>query len=90
VDVPWIADLQSSNIEALEKRWNRAVAAVVSATRRDADLTQQQLAASMGVHRNTIVRIEGADRAMTMAEFMLFARVLKLSPTELFDRVVRW
>jgi transcriptional regulator with XRE-family HTH domain len=86
----WIADLQSSNIEALEKRWNRAVAAVVSATRRDADLTQQQLATSMGVHRNTIVRIEGGERSMTISEFMLFARVLKLSPTELFDRVVRW
>lgn len=74
----------------MEKRWNRAVAAVVSATRRDADLTQQQLAVSMGIHRNTIVRIEAGQRSMTLAEFMLFARVLKVPPTELFDRVVRW
>lgn len=82
--------MQPSGIDTLHQRWNRAVAAVISATRRDADLTQQQLAASLRVHRNTIVRIEAGKRAMTVAEFMLFANELKVSPSELFDRVLRW
>jgi DNA-binding XRE family transcriptional regulator len=76
-------ELQKPSIETLLHRCNRAVAAVVLAARRDADLTQKQLADQMGIHRNTIVRIESGERSMTIAEFMLFARVLRISPTKL-------
>jgi len=82
--------LQPSSIKPLQQRWNRAVASVVSATRRDADLTQLQLAAAMRIHRNTVARIEAGKRSMTVREFMLFAHVLKIPPAELFDRVLRW
>jgi len=71
-------------------RWNRAVAAIVSSHRRDADLGQQELAEKMGLSRNTLVRIESGRRAMTLPELMSFAEALKLSPTGLVDLIVRW
>jgi DNA-binding XRE family transcriptional regulator len=71
-------------------RWNKAVAAVVSASRRDADISQEILAEKMELSRNTLVRIESGKRPMTIPELMRFAKVLKLSPTVLIDLIVRW
>ena len=42
-------------------RWNRAVAAVVSGARDDADLKQEDVATALGVHRNLVGRIEAAS-----------------------------
>jgi DNA-binding XRE family transcriptional regulator len=71
-------------------RCYKAVAAVVSASRRDADLGQQAVADSIGMSRNTLVRIESGQLPMTIPELMAFAKALKLSPTVLMDLIVRW
>jgi len=73
-----------------DDRWNKAVAAVVSASRRDADLGQQEVADNIGMSRNTLVRIESGQRPMTVPELMAFAKALKLSPNVLVDLIVRW
>jgi ribosome-binding protein aMBF1 (putative translation factor) len=73
-----------------DDRWNKAVAAVVSASRRDADLGQQDVADRIGMSRNTLVRVESGQRPMTIPELMAFAKALKLSPTVLIDLIVRW
>jgi ribosome-binding protein aMBF1 (putative translation factor) len=77
-------------VDVQEDRWNKAVAAVVSASRRDADMSQQQLADKMELSRNTLVRIESGRRAMTIPELMRLTKVLKLSPAVLIDLIVRW
>lgn len=70
--------------------WNKAVAAVVAACRRDADLTQDDVAVELGMSRNTLVSVENGRRAMTVPELMKFAKLVKLSPAVLIDRIVRW
>jgi transcriptional regulator with XRE-family HTH domain len=77
-------------IEGFRQRWNRAVAAVISATRNDADLTQEDVAQGLGVHRNTVSRIETGDREMTVADLALFARLTRTTPAALTDLMVRW
>jgi DNA-binding XRE family transcriptional regulator len=70
--------------------WNKAVAAVVAALRRDADLTQGDVATVLGISRNTLVSLENGRREMTVPELMKFAKLVKLSPAVIVDRIVRW
>ena len=71
-------------------RWNRAVAAVVSGARDDADLKQEDVAAALGVHRNLVGRIETSKREMTIADLAVFADLTGQSPTDLFELIVKW
>ena len=71
-------------------RWNRAVAAVVSGARDDADLKQEDVAAALGVHRNLVGRIETSKREMTIADLAVFADLTGQSPADLFDLIVKW
>jgi DNA-binding XRE family transcriptional regulator len=73
-----------------QNRWNRAVAAAAAAYRRDADMSQQQVAELIGCSRNTIVRIESGRRAMTVPELMEFAKAVKATPASIMDFIVRW
>ena len=76
--------------EETRARWNRAVAAVVSAARDDADLKQEDVAAALGVHRNLVGRIETSKREMTIADLAVFADLTGQSPTDLFELIVKW
>ena len=76
--------------EETRARWNRAVAAVVSGARDDADLKQEDVAAALGVHRNLIGRIETSKREMTIADLAVFADLTGQSPTDLFELIVKW
>jgi DNA-binding XRE family transcriptional regulator len=78
--------VESSN----QDPWNDAVAAVVAALRRDADLTQDDVATVLGISRNTLVSLENGRREMTVPELMKFAKLVKLSPSVIVDRIVRW
>jgi DNA-binding XRE family transcriptional regulator len=71
-------------------RWNRAVAAVLSGARDDADLKQEDVAAALGVHRNLVGRIETSKREMTIADLAVFADLTGQSPTDLFELIVKW
>lgn len=63
---------------------------MVAACRRDADLTQEDVAEKLGISRNTLVSIENGRREMTAPELLKFAKLVKLSPTVLVDHIVRW
>ena len=76
--------------EETRARWNRAVAAVVSGARDDADLKQEDVAAALGVHRNLIGRIETSKREMTIADLAVFADLTGQSPADLFELIVKW
>lgn len=77
-------------IDGFRQRWNRAVARVVSGARIDADLSQEDVAQALGVHRNTMSRIETGQGEMTIADLALFARLVKTTPAALLDLIARW
>jgi DNA-binding XRE family transcriptional regulator len=63
---------------------------VVVASRRDADLTQDDVADALGMSRNTLVSLENGRREMTVPELLIFSKLVKLSPALILDRIVRW
>ena len=75
---------------SLRSKWHRAVVTVVAASRREANLTQEGLAADIGWHRSKISKIESGERRIDVPEFILIAQALSIVPTDLLARVLRW
>ena len=71
-------------------RWRKAFAAVLAASRRDADLAQWQVAEEMGWGKNTLSSIERAEMSVSAEELMELCRIYKVDPITLLGRVVRW
>jgi transcriptional regulator with XRE-family HTH domain len=88
--VAWALSVQLKSNEDLSRRWTRAFASVLAACRRDADLTQEQVAAAMGWTRNTVTKIEGALRAVTLPELMALCRLYKVSAKSVLVRAEAW
>jgi transcriptional regulator with XRE-family HTH domain len=82
--------VQKVSVQSQLRRWDHAAATVIAASRRDAGLTQTQLAEAMGVKRSVIARLEAGERPLRFSEFMVLARVLKVSPEALLARVLKW
>ena len=59
--------------KSLRSHWHRAVVTVVAASRREANLTQEQLADRIGWHRSKIAKIESGERRLDVAEFIIIA-----------------
>jgi transcriptional regulator with XRE-family HTH domain len=72
------------------ERWNRAVIAVVTGTRHDADMSQRELARILHVTRNTIANIESGRRVIQAAELPIIAKALGTNMDTLMRRVVLW
>ena len=64
--------------------------AVWAATRRDLDLTQQQVADKMGWSRATLAGLEAGRRKVEVSDMILFALAVGVEPETLFRRVLRW
>jgi DNA-binding XRE family transcriptional regulator len=76
--------------EAQRERWNRAVVAIWSATRRDADLSQEALARKLDWSRDTVASVEAGRRKVEVSDVILFAAALGLEPETIFRRILRW
>jgi transcriptional regulator with XRE-family HTH domain len=76
--------------KSLRSKWHRAVVTVVAASRREANLTQEGLAAAIGWHRSKIAKIESGERRIDVPEFIKIAEALSIEPTWLLARVLRW
>lgn len=72
------------------EHWNRAIGNVIAATRRDADVTQEQLANRMEWHRSTVAKIEAGEIGIKAADLILVAKALETDPEVLFRRIARW
>jgi transcriptional regulator with XRE-family HTH domain len=81
---------QKKAVQTRLLRWRNAFAAVLAASRRDADLTQAQVADEMGWARNTVTRIEGGTRSLAVEELMELCRLYRVEPLTLIGRVTRW
>ena len=67
----------------------RAVASAIASARREAKLSQRQLAGKLGVPSNWIQRIESLERRVDVAEFIAIARSLDTDPLTLLSRVLK-
>jgi transcriptional regulator with XRE-family HTH domain len=65
--------MQEMNGAELRPTLARRVSTILRASRIDADVSQEKLAASLGWTRNTIANIEGSRRAVGFIDFVLIA-----------------
>jgi transcriptional regulator with XRE-family HTH domain len=72
------------------EKWQRAIIAVIKASREDADLSRQELAERLGLTYSQIVNIENGRRSVGLIDFILLARAIGVDPVKLFERVARW
>jgi transcriptional regulator with XRE-family HTH domain len=79
-----------NEIEDFRKRWNRAIAAVLSGARNDKDLSQKDIAKALRLSLSTVGRIEAGERELTVSDLALFARLTKTTPAALVDLITRW
>jgi transcriptional regulator with XRE-family HTH domain len=76
--------------QAQRARWDRAIVAIWAASRRDSDLTQEQLAEKLGWTRNMVASVEAGRREVTATELIMFAAVVGVDPRTLLERILRW
>lgn len=62
----------------------RALADVLQRLRREAGLTQAQMARLLGVSRPTLTRLENASQNMTLRTLAQLCRALRCEPGDLF------
>lgn len=63
------------------------VAALIQA-RRDAGLSQMELASRLRCHQSFVARIESGQRRVDVAELVILSRALGVSPTKILKIVV--
>lgn len=82
--------MEPSSTNSLRSPWHRSVVTVITASRREANLTQEHLANRLGWHRTRIAKIEAGERRIDVPEFITIANGLNIDPVTLLDRVLRW
>ena len=70
--------------------WNRAVIAVVTDARHDADMSQAELARRLHVTRNTVANMETGRQLSQAAELPIIAKALGTNMETLMRRIVLW
>lgn len=76
--------------KTLRSREHRSLCAVLVASRREAGLTQAQLAERLGKPPSFVAKIEIGDRRLDVVEFTAVAKALKLGPRKMYDRFLNW
>jgi transcriptional regulator with XRE-family HTH domain len=76
--------------KSLRSKQHQAVVTIIAASRREAQVSQDDLADRLGWHRSKIAKIESGERRVDVAEFITIARALSLDPEQLLGRVLRW
>ena len=67
----------------------RAIASVIATARRQAELSQRQLATRRRVPSNWVQRIESLERRVDVAEFIAIARALEVDPVSLRAKALK-
>lgn len=76
--------------KTLRSQEHRALCAVLVACRREAGLTQAQLAERLHKPPSFIAKIEIGERRLDVVEFTAIAKALKLDPRKMYGRFLRW
>jgi transcriptional regulator with XRE-family HTH domain len=76
--------------KSIRSERHRALLAVLVACRREAGLTQRDLAAKMKKSPSTIAQIESGQRQVYAVELYDFAKAFGIEPAELTRRWMSW
>lgn len=79
-----------SKQQVQRERWNKAVVTVWTASRRDADLSQGELAQKLGWSRDTVASLEAGRRKVEVSDVILLAAAVGVDAKVLFERILRW
>lgn len=82
--------MESKAQKANRAHWRRVASSVLSASRRDLDLTQAELAKKVGWTRDTVADIEAGRRKLELSEFIILAEALRIAPELMFRRILSW
>jgi transcriptional regulator with XRE-family HTH domain len=82
--------VRKSELEAQLQRWRLAAASVIAASRRDADLTQRELAKKVGWSRDRLAKMELGLRQIELGHIVLLAEALNERPELLIRRILMW
>jgi transcriptional regulator with XRE-family HTH domain len=85
-----VAEQKKTKQQIQAQRWDQAVMAVWGATRRDCDVSQQQLATKLGWTRDMVASVERGRRKVSVTEMIQFAQALGIDPETVFRRILRW
>ena len=64
--------------------------AVLVASRREAGLTQAQVAERLKKPPSWVAKVEIGERRLDVIEFTTLARAIKIDPLTLYERVLAW
>ena len=70
--------------------WHKSLVVVIIACRKEAKMTQEQLANRIGWHRTKIAKMESGERRIDVPEFILIASALNIDPVVMLGRVLHW
>lgn len=76
--------------KSLRSRRHRALLAVLVGSRKEAGLTQRQVATKWKRPQSTVAAIESGERRLDVVEFFELASVLGVDAVALFQRVASW
>jgi transcriptional regulator with XRE-family HTH domain len=76
--------------KTLRSRTHKALIAVLVGTRREAGLTQRDLAKRLKKPHSYVSKIEIGERRLDVGEFVEIAHALKIDPVAMFTRMMQW
>lgn len=72
------------------EKWQRAVEAVLKATREDLDVSRRDLGEKVGLESSQVSNLENGRAALKVIDLILIARALGIEPDVLLRRILRW
>lgn len=72
------------------ERWNVIAATVLCGTRRELNISQQELADRLGWTRNMVANLESGRRTFRLSDVFLLAEALNVGPEVLLFRMMSW
>jgi transcriptional regulator with XRE-family HTH domain len=82
--------IREKKIERLIQQWRRSVRAAIQSTRKDKNLTQEEIAERMCWTQDIVSNVEAGRRDISVSEFIVLANEMGVEPETMFRRVVRW
>ena len=76
--------------KTLRTAGHKALVAILVASRREAGLTQRQLAERLKRPQSYIAKIEAGERRVDLIELVAIAKALKVDPRVLLERFLSW
>lgn len=76
--------------KTLRTAGHKALVAILVASRREAGITQRELADRLKKPQSYVAKIEAGERRVDVVELVALAKALKVDPAVLFERFLRW